>query len=126
VSPILVREDDVRNMNRSEIIRRLVLREISDDYENVDQIIFPNVFEGCAKRGVKIERSNVVEALAELIEDGLAKAYVLSGTKPYSTQLPGMPGLEIVEEHFKTYFYITKKGVDLVRSYVGLPFDDLD
>jgi hypothetical protein len=104
----------------------LVLREISDDYENVDQIIFPNAFEGCAKRGVKIERSRVVEALAGLIEDGLAKAYVLSRMKPYSTELPGMPNLEIVEEHFKTYFYITKKGVDLLRAYVGLPFDDLD
>jgi len=113
-------------MNGSEIIRQLVLREISDDYENVDQIIFPSVLEACAKRGVKIERSNVVEALAGLIEDGLAKAYVLSGTKPYSTELPGMPSLEIVEVHFKTHFYITKKGVDLLRSYVGLPFGDLD
>ena len=32
-------------MNRAELVRRLVLNSISDDYENIDQIILPMVAE---------------------------------------------------------------------------------
>lgn len=109
-------------MSRREIIRWLVLSEISNDYENVDQCIFPYVSEEGAKCGVKVERSDIVEALAGLIADGLAKAYVLSSREPHATELPGMPSLEIVEEDFETYFYITRKGVEILDSYDGSPF----
>jgi hypothetical protein len=68
------------------------------------------------KAGLTIERFEVVDALAGLIQDGLAKAYLLSCKEPFSTVLPGMPSLEILEEDFKTYFYITKKGVDFLAS----------
>ena len=38
-----------------------------------------------------------------------------------------MPSLDIVEENFKTYFYITKKELDFHRSdYTWWPFDDED
>jgi hypothetical protein len=103
-------------MDRSELIRRFVLNQISDDYENVDQTIFPDVAEDGAKCGLKIERAEIVYALAELVEDGLAKAYLLSGTAPFCTELQGMPPLDVVEEYFTTYFYITKKGMDLHLS----------
>jgi hypothetical protein len=106
-------------MDRSEIIRRLVLSEIADDYENVDQCIFPYVSEECGKRGVKVERSDIVEALAGLIGDGLAKAYVLSSREPHASELSGMPSVEIVEEDFETYFYITRKGLDLLDAWDG-------
>lgn len=93
----------------------MVLDEISDDYENVDQIILPNVANQCAKLGFVVERPQVVKALAELIANGLAKAYLLSSTEP-AKELPGMPPLDMVEDHFETYFYITKKGMDLHLS----------
>jgi hypothetical protein len=112
-------------MNRTELVRRLVLNQICDDYENVDQIILPNVAKGGARCGLVIERAEIVAALAGLIEDGLAKAYLLSGTKPYSTELQGMPSVDLVEKDFKTYFYITKKGEDLhVSDDTWYPFDD--
>ena len=114
-------------MNRSEFVQRLVLREIGDDYENVDQMILQNVAAVGAKCGLTIDRPEIVKALAELIKDGLAKAYLLSGTKPYATELPGMPQIDVAEEDFKTYFYITKKGLDLHRSDdTYWPFDDED
>jgi hypothetical protein len=113
-------------MDRSEMVRRLVLSEISNDYENVDQIIFPDVRQECWNRGVKVERSDIVEALRSLIEDGFAKAYILSTTKPYATELSGMPGLEIVEEDFETHFFATKTGRNVQDDYVGFPFDDLE
>jgi hypothetical protein len=69
-------------MNRSQVIRRMVLNAISDDYENVDQVILRYVAKDGAKLGFTIERSDIVDALAELIENGLAKAYRLSSTDP--------------------------------------------
>jgi hypothetical protein len=103
-------------MNRSELVRRLVLREISDDYENIDQIILRNVAKGGARFGLTIDRAEVVNALAGLIEDGLAKAYDLTVAEPASAELPGMPAVDVVEEDFKTYFYITKEGLDFYLS----------
>ena len=102
-------------MTRSEFVRLLVLNSICDDFENVDQIILPDVAKTGAKCGLTIERAEVVDALASLIADGLAKAYILPGPErsPFSGELPGMPPMDEVEENFKTYFYITKKGMDL-------------
>ncbi len=103
----------------------MVLREICDDYENVDQVILRNVAKDGAKLGMTIERSEVVDALAWLIQDGLAKAYRLSGTKPFAIELEGMPPLDVVEEDFKTYFWATKEGLDIHLSDDSWwPFDD--
>jgi hypothetical protein len=102
-------------MTRSEFVRRLVLDSICDDFENVDQIILPDVAKTGAKCGLTIERSEVVDALSSLVADGLAEACILD---PFSgkLQLPSMPPMDEVEEYFKTYFYITKKGMDLHLS----------
>jgi len=81
----------------------------------VDQTILLDVTKLAAKLGFTVGRSEIVHALAKLIEDGLAKAYILSSTEP-SRELEGMPPLDVVEEDFKTYFYITKKGMDLHLS----------
>jgi hypothetical protein len=98
-------------MNRSELIRRMVLSEISDDYENVDRIIPPHLTKDCSKLGIAIERSEIVKALGELVGDGLASAYLLS-----PIELRGMPALDGVEENFETWFYITRKGMDFHLS----------
>jgi hypothetical protein len=116
-------------LSRSEFVRRLVLNSIADDYENVDQIILREVAGNAGKCGLAVERPEVVEALAGLIEEGLAKAYILSGDSrdPFAGELPGMPPMDVVEEYFRTYFYITKKGLDhhsLHRSDGTWPFDD--
>jgi len=65
-------------MERNELLRRLVLNEISHDYENIDQIIFPHV----EKLGFTIQRSDIVNALAELIEQRSARAYLLFSREP--------------------------------------------
>ena len=93
-------------INRGELIRRPVLNSIRDDFENVDQSILRDVTRDGSRFGLAIERSDIVDALKELIEDGLAKAYRLSGTmgaEPFAGELPGMPLMEIVEENFQTY-----------------------
>lgn len=80
-----------------------------------------------SKREMSIERSEVVSALEGLIAEGLAKAYLLSASAgdPFAGELLGMPPMEGIEEDFKTYFYITEKGLELYRSYDDwLPCDD--
>ena len=105
-------------MVRGELVRRLVLRSICDDFENIDQVILRDVAEGAARFGLTVERSEIVTALASLIEDGLAKAYLLypDDKDPFSGEVQGMPAMSLVEEGFRTYFYITKKGMDLHLS----------
>ncbi len=69
-----------------------------------------------------------MDALAGLIEDGLATAYLLEAgiRDPFSGELPGMPCVDVPETEIpKTYFYITPKGMDLHMSDDGWwPFDD--
>ena len=96
------------------VIQRLVLNSISDDYENVDQAILRDVAQDAAQLGITVDRSDIVAALAGLIAAGLAKAYNLSTPQP--TELEGMPPLHVIEEKFATYFYITKKGMDVHLS----------
>jgi len=119
---------DIDVMERRELIRRLVLNSICDDFENVDQIILRDVTRDGSKFGLTIERSDIVDALKGLIEDGLAKAYLLLGTMgpdPFAGELPGMPPLDVVEENFQTYFYITKKGMDYhLADDSWWPFED--
>jgi hypothetical protein len=112
-------------MNRRELVRRLVLNAIADDYENVDQVILRHVAEDGAKCGLTIDRTEIVDALARLIEDGFARAYLLSSREPFRTELQGMPLIDVVEEYFETYFYITKHGTGLLLyDDASWPFDD--
>jgi hypothetical protein len=111
-------------MDRSERLRRMVLDAICNDYENADQMILRDVAQDGAKLGLTVERSDIVDALTQLIEDGLAKAYRLSPSEA-AKELEGMPPLDEVEENFETYFYITKKGMDLhLPEDAWWPFDD--
>ena len=101
-----------------------MLNSICDDYENVDQVILSEVAVDGAKCGLTINRGEVVDALSALIENGLAKAYILSCWEP-ATELQGMPDIEMPEEYFKTYFYITRKGMDFHQSDdAWWPFDE--
>ncbi|MDX2178805.1 MAG: hypothetical protein SFV18_04370 [Bryobacteraceae bacterium] len=115
-------------MERRDLIRRLVLNSISDDFENVDQCILHDVARNGSKFELTIERSDIADALKELIDDGLAKAYLLSGDMgpdPCAGELPGMPPLDVVEKDFQTYFYITKKGMDVhLADTSWWPFHD--
>ena len=56
-----------------------------------------------------------MEGLRALVGAGLAKAYDLFPGigDPFSGELQGMPPLEIIEEDFRTYFYLTMAGMAL-------------
>ena len=116
-------------MDRGELIRRLVLNAICDDFENVDQVILPIVAKDCARLGFVVERAEVVSALAILVREGLAKAYDLQNLPdtrdPFSGEIRSMPSLDHVEEDFRTYFYITTKGTEFhLSDDTWWPFDE--
>ena len=112
-------------VNHGEFVRRAVLASICDDYENVDQVILAQVAEEGSKQGIAVDRSEVVSALAALIEEGLAKAYTLSCTEPFSVELGTMPELDVIEEDFATYFLATNKGVEFhLANYPPWRSDD--
>ena len=114
-------------MTRAEFVQRLILNSMCDDFENVDHMILPDVAGVAARCGLTIERPEVVEVLRGLVEAGLAKAYDLSasGRDPFAGELPGIPPLDVVEEYFRTYFYVTKKGMEFHKaSDKWWPFDD--
>ena len=97
----------------------MVLSCICDDYENVDQTILEDVSALGARIGWIVERCEIVQALAELLADGYAKAYILSPRPPQSTELAEMPVMDTIEaefEHQKTYFLATKKGIEFIES----------
>ncbi len=85
-------------MHRRELVRKMVLNSICDDFENVDQIILTEVAEECGKLGLVIERSEIVSALAGLVHDGLAKTYDLYNLPNprdlFSGELQIMPQLD--------------------------------
>lgn len=114
-------------MTRAEFVQRLILNSMCDDFESVDQVILRDVAGVAAKCGFAVERPEVVENLLALVEAGLAKAYDLSGAigDPFSGELQGMPPLDVPEESFRTYFYLTEKGMEFHGSDgTWWPLDD--
>ena len=112
-------------MERAELIERLVLNEICDDYENIDQIIFPAVSEVSPRFGITVNRSDIVDALSCLIAKGLVNGYILSGRPPFAAKIEGMPDVSQIEENFRTYFTCTDEGMNLHLSDDSWwPFDD--
>lgn len=75
-------------MTRAALVRRTVLNSICDDGENIDQIILQDINTEVAKYGITIPRADVVSALAELVGDGMAQAYVLGPAGDFLQEYP--------------------------------------
>lgn len=105
-------------MDRRELIKELIFWSMSDDFENIDQIILPTVSREASELGIAVTRADIVEALTQLVKDGMAKAYMLGpGTiNAFSGELSGRPEVVAVEEGFQTYFYVTKHGLDFYNA----------
>jgi hypothetical protein len=97
-------------MDRDELVQRMVLSRICDDYENVDQSILPEVAENASGLGFTIERADVINALSNLVARGLAKCYIISGAEPFAAELEGMPSLDVAEQNHRTFFLATHEG----------------
>jgi hypothetical protein len=104
-----------------------VLNSICDDYENLAVSIAGPVTEDGARCGLVIERPEIVRALTELVEGGLAKAYRLhgDGRTDFAEEMERRPSLDEMEDPRGPWFYITEAGRNVHRAeYQGWPFDD--
>jgi hypothetical protein len=109
-------------MTRKEFVRRFVLMEIADDYENLEHTCSV-VARDSARCGLAISQAEIVEALADLIDAGLARAYRLSGAEV--RVFHGVPTLQEAE-NFYTHFWATQTGRELMTvDREWWPFDDL-
>lgn len=114
-------------MLRRDLVRMLVLREISDDYENLHQIT-KQIGTSSNKCGLTFKTDEILGALSDLIAGDLAKAYRLSNTVE---ELHGMPPADTIGSPHEpmigdVYFWVTEKGGRLVLSNYDTeewPFD---
>jgi hypothetical protein len=113
------------DMNRKDLVRAAVLLDISDDYENTEHIVhsqwLSSVAETCR---ATFDPHEVTDALSELIQTGLAKAYRLSPYAP-AEEIAGVPSSDQFDDYY-IYFYITEEGkVEIHRMReMAWPFDD--
>jgi hypothetical protein len=99
----------------------LTLNELSDDYENLTVSIMPGINRD-SDRGMVIEKSEVVEALQELVELGWATAYLAKSNE--LVEIEGMAPLDNLDGHDGAWFYITDAGRKAQNEFEGWPFDD--
>jgi hypothetical protein len=109
-------------MTRIEFVRRFVLIEIADDYEDLEHI-YSLVARDSLRSGLTVQKPEIIHALVELIEAGLATAYRLSGSSP-AQKIQGVPPRAEIEDSY-IHFWATPKGRELVVSDRDWwPFDD--
>jgi len=110
-------------MTQIEFVRRLVLNEICDDYEDLE-MIGQWVFKDSARCGLTVTQGDIVKSLIDLIEAGMAKAYWFEPMAKEPSELKGPPPLDEIQ---KFYFWATPQGIDLqVSDGNWWPFDDND
>jgi len=107
-------------MGRDELVRMLVLNEISDDYESITTIN-AEVTRVCSHCGLQVTFSEIGQALLELIEAGLAKAYVLSSSAP-AKEIKWRPSTGESPDY---YFFQTGRGrVAHAENVAHWPIDE--
>jgi len=111
-------------MTREDLIRQLLLSQtIADDYDEIDRIT-ECVTRNAAKCGVEVTPNEVRSYVWELLNHGLAKAYLLSTREPYVLGIPGVPSIEELDEY---YFLLTEKGIEALNATTApWPFDEDD
>ena len=117
-------------MNRQELVRFFVLREVSDDYEEPKHI-GANVASRAGICGLAVSAEDIREGLIALVQSGLAKAYLLSGREPFVTEIEGLPPsdsfLPSSNDFPDYYFLITDKGREALSAWADQwPLDEED
>ncbi len=105
------------------LVRMFVLDSICDDYEDRAKIL-RDVSDCAAASRCTVTPEQVDQAIATLVNDGLAKAYKLSGNGD-PLELPGMPPAHPVLEWYEGYyFWITPAGREVYVAFSDWPSND--
>jgi hypothetical protein len=90
-------------------IDRLILGAVSDDYENIVTMMDQRL--DCFDIIRTMDQKEIERRLLSLRESGYIKAYLLSSTVPYATEVHSLT------ENLSTYwFFITKLGKEFLLS----------
>jgi hypothetical protein len=109
---------------RADLVRMFVLNSISDDYEEIGQIT-KDVSRDANNCGMVIESIEIVTALRELFDSGLAKAYRLYATSRPPEELAAMPTPDEMKNR-GAYFWITGEGMKVqLRDDSSWPFEEI-
>ncbi len=109
--------------SRRELVERLVLDSICDDYENLSVSIKPDLDRYARDCGLEISEPEIVTALNSLVELGWAKAYRLGGKD--AVEFDRMPTIDEMRDPDGAWFYVTGVGLKVeLADYEGWPFDD--
>lgn len=106
-------------MTRQELIRLSVLMNIADDYEDPVHV-YECVADDFDQCGLAVAPAETQQALIELTQSGLAKAYRLSVHEPFAEELDGLPPFDGSHDY---YFLITEDGLKTLAVW-HWPFDD--
>jgi hypothetical protein len=94
-----------RRIFRTDLLQRLALNVVSDDYENLE-MVRQECLSDAAALGVSFSVQEISTAVRELIMRGLVKAYSLSSREP-AREIEGQPADIDME---KLYFFQTNEG----------------
>ncbi len=109
--------------SRRELVQRLVLNSICDDYENLVVSIKPAIDRDARDCGIEISELEIVDALRNLVDLGWAKAYRLGGKN--AVEFDQMPTIDEMRDFYGAWFHITDAGMKVqLADYGGWPFDD--
>ena len=103
-------------MEGPDILKVLVLSEVSDDYEEIEHILF-QLTPLADKFDLTIRLIEVRQALIELIETGLVKAYQLSPGHRSAEEIQGIPP----ENIDGIYYLVTDSGKLKLNAWSRLP-----
>ena len=95
-------------------VKDYLLNSMADDYENFE-MLFSETLRQAKQQGQVLNRAETLEAIEQLISQGLAQAYILSPTPPFAT--PVEFRRSDVEQ---LWFYITPTGKRFVTSSFGV------
>ncbi len=99
---------------RAAVLKQCVMRAMADDYEDLGHVIGWTM-KSAASHGLQTSREELIDVLKQLVEDGCAQAYMLSPEPPHATPVP------LSDKDFEDlWFYLTPKGLSLVRRSVPL------
>jgi hypothetical protein len=106
-------------IDQNKFLMDCIVTVASDDYENFE-IIFDQTRRMAALKGITVNEGDVAKAVAEVIADGLAEAYLLSPQEPHSVKARYSP-----ERLHEFWFYVTPRGKTIAKSFSDLCGEDI-
>jgi hypothetical protein len=102
-------------MNREKTLRQWVLESVANDYESFELI--EEELKKWAKEAVlEVSADEITVHLANLIRDGLVRAYVLSPQPPHSVVAEFSS-----DRRDELWYWVTPEGLKLVREQENRP-----